>query len=516
MEVGILLLVGVGISSLISGILLGYLGKKKVDKALKKDVEIKAEEIIASAQKEAENLKEKKVLEAKEILAVGSERMQKENKRWQENLKKQEERLKKREQDTDRRQDGIRRQEEGLKRSEDQIKKRQEELVDIKKKEIERLETLAGISKDEIKKMFIGEVEQEAKHEAAKIVKKIEDEATEEGEQRAKEIVAQAVTRCAAEYVTESTVSVVPLPSEDMKGRVIGREGRNIRAFEEATGIELIVDDTPEAVTLSGYDPVRREIARIALGRLITDGRIHPGRIEEVVNKAKGDVEKEMQVAAKDAVLGLGIHDLTQREMELLGRLKFRTSYGQNVLRHSIEVAHIAQVMASELRLKNLHLVKKAALLHDIGKAIDSTVEGSHVEIAGDILKQAGESPMLINAVMAHHEDVKAESVEAILIQAADAVSAARPGARRENLEGYVKRLERLENVATSFAGVEKAYAIQAGREIRVIVNSDEIDDVKTSQLAKEVAKKVESELEYPGLIKVTVIREKRVIEYAK
>lgn len=516
MEVGGLFLVGTGISGLIVGIMLGYFGKRKVDKALKRDAELKAKELIASAQKEAENLKEKKILEAKEVLAIERERMQKENKRWQENLKKQEERLKKREQEIDRRQDGIRKQEEGLRRAEEIIRRRQEELVEIKKREVERLEALAGISKDEIKRMFISEVEQEAKHEAAKIVKAIEDSALEEGEKRAKEILAQAVMRCATEYVTESTVCVVPLPSEEMKGRVIGREGRNIRAFEEATGVELIVDDTPEAVTLSGYDPVRREVARVALARLITDGRIHPGRIEEVVSKAKAEVENQMQEAAKEAVLSLGIHDLTPREMELLGRLKFRTSYGQNVLRHSIEVAHIAQVMASELRLKNLHLVKKAALLHDIGKAVDSTVEGSHVEIAADILRQAGESPILINAVMAHHEDVEPESVEAIIVQAADAISAARPGARRESLEGYIKRLERLENIAASFPGVEKAYTIQAGREIRVIVNSDEVDDVKTSQLAREVAKKVESELEYPGSIKVTVIREKRVVEYAK
>jgi ribonuclease Y len=511
-----ILFVAIGISGFTIGIVVGYFIKRRTESISKREAHSKREEILESAKREADSLKEKKLLEAKEFLHTERTKLEKENRRWQARLKKQEDRIRRREQEIDRRYDSVKKAEDRIVREEAKIKKRQEEIAELKKKHIERLESLAGLSADEIKKMFIAEVEHETRYEVQKLIKKIEDEAKEEAENRAREIVAQAISRCAIEHVAESTVSVVSLPSDEMKGRVIGREGRNIRAFEEATGVELIIDDTPEAVTLSCYDPIRREVAKVALERLVADGRIHPGRIEEVVNKSKESVESMMKDAAQEAAFSFGIHDLTPKELELLGRLKFRTSYGQNVLRHSIEVAHLASVMAAELRVKNLALVKKAALLHDIGKALDSTTEGSHIEIAEEVLKQAGETPALINAVIAHHEDVEPESVEAIIVQIADALSAARPGARRETLEGYIKRLERLENVAAGFSGVEKAYAIQAGREIRVIVNSEEVDDVKTAQLAREIAKRVQSELEYPGSIKVTVIREKRVVEYAK
>ncbi|MEW6481414.1 MAG: ribonuclease Y [bacterium] len=504
------------ISASLLGILIGYIIRKAYEKLTKREAQKEAERIIEDAKKEATSLKEKLQLEAKETLHKERIELERENKREKANLTRQEERIKRREQDIDRRQDGIRRQEERLKREEENLKKREAEIQEIKKQELKKLEEISNMNIDEVKKMLIAEVEQEARYESAKIIKKVEEEAKEEAERKAREILAESIGRLASSYVAENTVSTVSLSSEEMKGRVIGREGRNIRTFELTTGTELIIDDTPDAVTISSFDPVRREIARVSLERLIADGRIHPGRIEEVVARTKEEIEGKMKEEAKSVALSLGIHNLTPREIELLGRLKYRTSYGQNVLQHSIEVVHIASIMASELGIKDLRLVKRAALLHDIGKAIPSKEEGSHIEIGEEVLRQAGEDELLINAVIAHHGQFPFKSIEAVLVQAADAVSASRPGARRDTIEAYVKRLEKLEGIANSFPGVEKAYAIQAGREMRVIVKSEEIDDVKTFSLAKDIAKKIEEELEYPGLVKVNVIREIRAVEYAK
>ncbi|MEW6679413.1 MAG: ribonuclease Y [bacterium] len=504
------------ISASLLGILIGYIIRKAYEKLTKREAQREAERIIEDAKKEATSLKEKLQLEAKEILHNERIALEKENKREKANLTRQEERVKRREQDIDRRQDGIRRQEERLKREEENLKKREAEIQEIKKQELKKLEEISNMKIDEVKKMLIAEVEQEARYESAKIIKKVEEEAKEEAERKACEILAESIGRLASSYVAENTISTVSLSSEEMKGRVIGREGRNIRTFELTTGTELIIDDTPDVVTISSFDPVRREIARVSLERLIADGRIHPGRIEEVVARTKEEIEEKMKEEAKSVALSLGIHNLTPREIELLGRLKYRTSYGQNVLQHSIEVVHIASIMASELGIKDLRLVKRAALLHDIGKAIPSKEEGSHIEIGEEVLRQAGEDELLINAVIAHHGQFPFKSIEAVLVQAADAVSASRPGARRDIIEAYIKRLEKLEGIANSFPGVEKAYAIQAGREMRVIVKSEEIDDVKTFSLAKDIAKKIQEELEYPGLVKVNVIREIRAVEYAK
>ncbi|MEW6103128.1 MAG: ribonuclease Y [bacterium] len=506
----------IAISASLLGILIGYIIRKAYEKITKKEAQKEAERIIEDAKKESISLKEKLQLEAKETLHKERIELEKENKREKANLTRQEERVKRREQDLDRRQDGIRRQEERLKREEENLKKRETEIQETKKEELKKLEEISNMSIDEVKKMLIAEVEQEARYESAKIIKKVEDETREEAERKACEILAESIGRLASSYVAENTISTVSLSSEDMKGRVIGREGRNIKTFELVTGTEVIIDDTPDVVTISSFDPVRREIARVSLERLIADGRIHPGRIEEVVGRVKEEIEGIMKEEAKSVALSLGIHNLTPREMELLGRLKYRTSYGQNVLQHSIEVVHIASIMASELGIKDLRLVKRASLLHDIGKAVPSKEEGSHIEIAEGILKQAGEDELLINAVVAHHGHFPFKSIEAVLVQAADAVSASRPGARRDTIEAYIKRLEKLEEVANSFSGVEKAYAIQAGREMRVIVKSEEIDDVKTFGLAKDIAKKIQEELEYPGLVKVNVIREIRAVEYAK
>lgn len=508
------IIVAISASSL--GILIGYLIRIMFEKATKKEAQKEAERIVEEAKKEAISLKEKVQLEAKETIHRERMELERENKRYQANLIRQQERIKRREQELDRRQDSIRRQEERIRREEEQIRKREGEIEELKKEELKRLEEISNMSIDEIKRRLIAEVEEKARYESAKIIKRVEEEAQEEAERKAREILAESIGRLASTYVSENTTSTIALPSEDLKGRVIGREGRNIRTFELVTGTEVIIDDTPDVVTISSFDPVRREIARVSLERLVADGRIHPGRIEEVVANVKEEIEKNMKEEAKSITLSLGISNLTPREMELLGRLKYRTSYGQNVLQHSVEVVQIASIMASELGMKDLRLLKKASLLHDIGKAVPSKTEGSHVEIAQEVLRQAGEDELLINAVIAHHGNFPPKSIEAVLVQAADAVSASRPGARRETIDAYIKRLEKLEEIASSFEGVEKAYAIQAGREMRVIVNSSEVDDVKTFSLAKDIAKKIQEQIDYPGLVKVNVIREIRAVEFAK
>ena len=382
-------------------------------------------------------------------------------------------------------------------------------------KQLGELERLSGLSTEDAKKELLQSVEEEVKHETAMLIKDLEQQAKEEADKKAREIISLAIQRCAADHVAETTVSVVALPNDEMKGRIIGREGRNIRTLETLTGIDLIIDDTPEAVIISGFDPVRREVARVALEKLINDGRIHPSRIEEMVEKAQKEVEQKIKEAGEQATFAVGVHGLHPELIKLLGRLKYRTSYGQNVLNHSVEVAHLAGLMASELGV-DVVLAKRAGLLHDIGKAIDHEMEGSHVEIGMEIAKKYRESELVLNAIMAHHGDVEPKSVEAVLVAAADAVSAARPGARRETLESYLKRLTRLEEISESFEGVEKCFAVQAGREIRIMVKPDQIDDATSILLARDIAKKIEAEMEYPGQIKVVIIRETRAVDYAK
>jgi ribonuclease Y len=411
--------------------------------------------------------------------------------------------------------DTLEQREESMNKKQKETQKIHEDLQELYKKQVSELERLSGLSSEEAKQLLLNDIEKEIKHEAAMMIKDIESKAKEEGDRKAKEIISLAIQKCAADHVAETTVSVVALPNDEMKGRIIGREGRNIRTLETLTGIDLIIDDTPEAVILSGFDPIRREVARIALEKLIADGRIHPARIEEMVEKAKKEVEAYLRDQGEQATFETGVHGLHPELVRLLGRLKFRTSYGQNVLNHSLEVAHLAATMAAELGA-DVKLAKRAGLLHDIGKAVDHEVEGPHVQIGADLAKRYKENNEIIHAIAAHHGDIEATTVEAVLVQAADAISAARPGARRETLESYIKRLEKLEDIANSIDGVEKSFAIQAGREIRIMVKPEEIGDTDIITLARDIVKRVESELEYPGQIKINVIRETRAIEYAK
>ncbi|MGE5509539.1 MAG: ribonuclease Y [Chitinophagales bacterium] len=480
--------------------------------AQSKDV---AREIVAEAQREAEAKKREAILEAKEELLRGRNELEKEVRDRRAELQRNEKRLIQKEETLDRKSEQMERKEEQLAARERELEKAREELLRLQQAERAELERVAGLSTDAAKDLLLKEVESEIRHESAQLIKEIETQAKEEGERRAREIVSLAIQRIAADQVAETTVSVVALPNDEMKGRIIGREGRNIRALETLTGVDLIIDDTPEAVILSGFDPVRREIARIALERLMADGRIHPARIEEMVAKAEKEVETAIREAGEQATFETGIHGLHAEIIKLLGRLRYRTSYGQNVLRHSIEVAHLAGIMAAELGA-DVTLAKRAGLLHDLGKAVDHELEGSHVQLGVEILKRYRESAAVIHAVAAHHGDEEAKSIVAVLVAAADAISAARPGARRETLETYIKRLEKLESIADSFDGVDKAYAIQAGREIRIMVKPDKIDDTMAAKVARDIVKKIESEMEYPGQIKVTVIRETRAVDYAK
>ena len=497
------------------GIAVGYFYRKNVAEAKIAKAEDAVRTMLDDAQKKADEIRKEKELEAKEEIYKLRNEAEKENRDRRNELQRTERRLFQREETLDKKIEAVEAREQALNQRSakvDQREARVEELIGEQEKELERI---SGLTADSAKEMLLQRVEEEARHDAAILLRDIEQKTKEEADRKARNIVTLAIQRCAADHVAEATVSVVPLPSDEMKGRIIGREGRNIRALETATGVDLIIDDTPEAVILSAFDPVCREIARIALEKLIMDGRIHPARIEEMVEKAKKEVSNQIREAGEAAVLEVGVHGLHHELIRYLGRMKYRTSYGQNVLNHSIEVAHLAGIMAAEVGA-NVALATRAGLLHDIGKSIDHEVEGSHVEIGADLAKKYRENNQVIHCIMAHHNDVEPQTLEAVLVQAADAISAARPGARRETLETYIKRLEKLEEIANSFDGVDNSYAIQAGREVRIIVKPEKVSDADTVLLAKDIAKRIENEMEYPGQIKVNVIRETRTMELAK
>ena len=489
--------------------------KAKADKEKIANAEEEALRIINDAIKSAESKKREATLEAKEEILRSRKEYEKEEKERRADLQKQERRLQQKEENIDRKTDAIEKKEEALAQKHAALDKENEEIKIIKRSQTEMLERISGFTADEAKKYLIEQVESEVTHETALKIKEIEARAKDEADQYAREIVASAIQRCAADHVAEITVSVVPLPNDEMKGRIIGREGRNIRTIETLTGVDLIIDDTPEAITVSCFEPVRREVARLALEKLIADGRIHPTHIEEMVAKARREVDAVIKSEGERAVLETGVRGLPPELVKLLGRLHYRTSYGQNVLQHSIEVAHLAGMMAAELGA-DVATAKRAGLLHDIGKAVDHELEGTHVALGVEFLRKYHEREDVIHAVQAHHNDVEPQTVVACLVQAADAISAARPGARRENIENYIKRLEKLEEITSSYPGVETSYAIQAGREVRVMVKPEQVSEDDMVILARELAKRIESELEYPGQIKVHVLRETKVIEYAK
>ena len=493
----------------------GILYRKKVAEKQIGSAEEEAKRIINEAIKGGENKKREMLLEAKEEIHKSRSEYEREVKERRAEVSKQERRLQQKEEALDKKIDLHEKKEDELAKRIAAIDKKQEEVESLKRSQMEVLEKISGLTQEEAKAYILKGVEENVRHETAMKIKEIEAQMKEEADQTAREIIATAIQRCAADHAAETTVSVVPLPNDEMKGRIIGREGRNIRTLETITGVDLIIDDTPEAITVSSFDPVRREVARLALEKLIADGRIHPTRIEDMVEKARRAVDHTIKVEGERATFETGVHNLHPELIKLLGRQKYRTSYGQNVLNHSIEVAHIAGLMASELGV-DVTLAKRAGLLHDLGKSVDHEMEGSHVQLGVELAKKYKENPVVINAIEAHHGDVEPQTVIACLVQAADAISAARPGARRENVENYIRRLEKLEELTNSFPGVEKAYAIQAGREVRVMVKPEEVTEDNMILLAHDLAKKIESELEYPGQIKVNVIRETKAVEYAK
>ena len=477
--------------------------------------EEKSREIIDEALKVAETKKKEALLEAKEENLKAKNELEKETRERRAEIQRYERRVLSKEENLDKKAEAMERKESSLVSREDSLKKRTAEVEELFAKEQEELEKISGLTSDQAKEYLLKSVEADVKHDTAKLIKELEARAKEEADKKAREYVVTAIQRCAADHVAETTVSVVQLPSDEMKGRIIGREGRNIRTLETMTGVELIIDDTPEAVVLSGFDPVRREVARIALERLIVDGRIHPARIEEMVEKAQKEVENMMREEGEAAALEVGIHGIHPELVKLLGKMKFRTSYGQNALKHSIEVAQLSGLLASEIGV-DVRLAKRAGLLHDIGKSVDHEMEGSHVQLGSELCKKYKESATVINAVESHHGDVEPTSLISCIVQAADTISAARPGARRETLETYTNRLKQLEDITNSFNGVDKSFAIQAGREVRIMVVPEQVSDDDMVLMAREISKKVESELEYPGQIKVNVIRESRVTDYAK
>ena len=493
-------------------IVLGFILYKIIQKASKNKIliiEKEAEDLLENTKKESEAIKKESILEAKEEVHRLRTDYERESRERRNEIQRLERRIIQREESLDKKGDLLEKKEDVINKRLQEIDQMEVNVQQLFEKRREELERISNLSSEEAKEILLDEVRKEISHEAALMIKDIESKAKEEADKKSREIITTAIQRCAADHVSESTVHVVALPNDEMKGRIIGREGRNIRTLETLTGVDLIIDDTPEAVILSSFDPIRREVAKIALEKLIVDGRIHPARIEEMVERAKKDVENDIKEEGEQATLETGVHGLHPEIIKLLGRLKYRTSYGQNVLKHSIEVAYLAGLMASELGL-DVTLAKRAGLLHDIGKAIDQEQEGPHALIGGDLAKKYHESPLVVNAIAAHHGDVEMMSLEAVLVQAADAISAARPGARRETLEAYIKRLEKLEEIANSYEGVDKSYAIQAGREIRIMVKPELLDDAGSIELARDLAKNVEAQLEYPGQIKINVIRETR------
>ena len=505
----------IAVAAIIIGFVLGILYRKTVAEREITSAEEEAKRIINESIKSAESRKKEALLEAKEEIHKSRSEYEREEKERRAELKKQEHRLQQKEEALDRKTDAIEKKTDTLNAKIAAVDQQQQEVASLKKSQLEMLEKISGFSVEDAKAYLISSVKDDCVHEMAVKVKEIEQQAKDEADERAREIITTAIQRCAADHSSEITISVVALPNDEMKGRIIGREGRNIRSLETLTGCDLIIDDTPEAITVSGFDPVRREVARLALEKLIQDGRIHPARIEDMVAKAQREVNATIKSEGERAMLETGIHNLNPEIVKMLGRMRYRTSYGQNVLNHSIEVSHIAGLLASELGV-DVTTAKRAGLLHAIGKSIDHEVEGSHVTIGVDILRKYKENEDVIHAVEAHHGDVEPHTVIACLVQAADAISASRPGARRENIENYVKRLEKLEEISRSFPGIASSYAIQAGREIRIMVKPDEVNEDQMVLLARDIAKKIESEMTYPGQIKVHVLRETKAVDYAK
>ena len=489
--------------------------RKRIAESKIRVAEEEAKRIIDSAAKEAENKKKEEIIKAKEEIMNSRKELDDEIKERRSEVQLQERRILQKEENLENKLEQLEQREQNLQKKNNEVESKKSEIEETINKQKEELQRISRLSVEEAKQYLLSEVEKSIVTEKAELIRRLDEEAKEKAQKNAKEIIGYAIQKCAADHTSETTVSIVSLPSDDMKGRIIGREGRNIKTLETLTGIDLIIDDTPEAVVISGFDPLRREVAKIALEKLIDDGRIHPAKIEEMVEKAKEEVSAIIKEEGERAVMETGVIGLHPDLIKLIGKLKYRTSYGQNVLNHSIEVSNLARIMADELGL-DTKVARRAGLLHDIGKALDHDMEGTHVEIGVEILKKYKENPIVINAVEAHHEDVEPQSIEAVLIQAADAISASRPGARRETLENYIKRLQNLEGIADSFDGVEKSFAIQAGREIRVLVKPEKISDDQMVVLSRDIAKKIEDEMEYPGQIKVNVIRESRVVDYAK